>query len=252
MQFVGHRGARFEAPENTIPGFRYAISLGLSAVELDVRMTADDQLVVIHDESVDRTTDGAGLVSALTLDQVQGLDAPSIFPEWPEECRVPTLSQVFDIVEELPDIIVEIKSDATGRLERIVTAVISEVGRRNTEDRVTITSFDPAALATVQRDAPHIRRGYIGDWNTEDFLTRSIALGCRQVDIHHPTGCRELAARAKALGMRIVAWPVNSLEELTNALSFEPDLICTDRPTLVRSLYEQLAEEPVSGFRVPG
>ena len=247
MQLVGHRGARFEAPENTIPGFRYAISLGLKAVELDVRMTADDQLVVIHDESVDRTTDGVGLVSALTLDQVQRLDARSIFPDWPEECRVPTLAQVLDDVGDLPDLIVEIKPDATGRLERIVTAVISEVGRRNIEDWVTITSFDPDALAIGHRDAPHIRRGYIGYWNTENFLSRSIALGCRQVDIHHPTGSRGLAARAKALGMRIVPWPVNSLEELTNALSFEPDLICTDRPTLVRSLYEQLAGEPVSG-----
>lgn len=251
-RFVGHRGARFEAPENTIPGFRYAIRLGLSAVELDVRMTADEKLVVIHDASVDRTTDGVGMVSALRLDQAQRLDARAIFPDWPEECRVPTLGNVLDVVRGLPDLIVEIKPDPAGRLEQIAAATVSEVRDRNIEDRVTITSFDPVALAVVQREAPSIRRGYIGDWNTPEFLDRSLALGCRQADIHHPSGNRELAARAKALGLRIICWPVNSLDELVNAMTFEPDLFCTDRPTLARSLYEQIVGEPVSGAGLPG
>ena len=101
MQLIGHRGARFEAPENTIPGFRYAIDLGLTAVEFDIRMTGDGHLVVIHDATVDRTTNGEGEVSSFTLDRIQALDARSTFPEWPEPCVVPTFSQVLDAVEVL-------------------------------------------------------------------------------------------------------------------------------------------------------
>src|SRR5687768_9710541 len=86
MILLGHRGARFEAPENTLPGFRYAIDLGLEAVEFDLRLTRDGEVVVIHDETVDRTTNGTGAVADLTLGEVQRLDARSIFPDWPESC----------------------------------------------------------------------------------------------------------------------------------------------------------------------
>lgn len=242
MLLVGHRGARFEAPENTVPGFRYAVELGLPAVELDVRMTADDQLVVMHDETIDRTTDGRGKVSELSLRQIQRFDARAIFPEWPEPCRVPTLGEVLEVVDALPNLIVEIKSDSVERLERIVPATLSEVRRRNLADRVTITSFDPVALAISQREAPSIRRGYIGNWDSEQFLDRAVELGCGQADLRHSTGSPELVARAKGLGMRLICWPTNSREDLESVLRFEPDFLCTDQPTLLRALLAELAE----------
>jgi glycerophosphoryl diester phosphodiesterase len=75
MILIGHRGGRFEAPENTLPGFRYALDLGLEAVEFDLRLTRDGQVVVIHDSTVDRTTNGTGAVADLTLAEIQALDA---------------------------------------------------------------------------------------------------------------------------------------------------------------------------------
>ena len=94
MIVFGHRGARGEAPENTLSGFGFALGLGVDGLELDVRLSADGQLVVIHDETVDRTTDAAGPVAAFRADQLARLDARGSCPEWPQRVGVPTLEQV--------------------------------------------------------------------------------------------------------------------------------------------------------------
>jgi len=236
MIIVGHRGARFEAPENTIPGFHYAVDLGLTAVEFDIRMTSDGDLVVIHDATVDRTTNGTGAVSSFTLAQLQALDARSTFPDWPEPCVVPTFGQVLDVVETLPELLIEIKGDAPNRLNRIVPATIAEIVRRDLDDRVTITSFDPYALEIAQREAPHLRRGYIGNWDERHFVETALALGCTQIDARHATADRALVAEATSRGMRVVGWPTNSQEDLDSVLTLEPDMFCTDSPTLLMEL----------------
>lgn len=115
MQIIGHRGARNEAPENTIAGFTYAVELGLQAVELDVRLARDGQLVVIHDATVDRTTDRNGRVGDFTAPELGGMDARAAHPEWPERCGIPTLTDVLDVVGHLPRLLVEIKADRPGR-----------------------------------------------------------------------------------------------------------------------------------------
>jgi glycerophosphoryl diester phosphodiesterase len=241
MIIIGHRGARFEAPENTLPGFRYALDLGLSAVEFDIRMTSDGHLVVIHDATVDRTTNGTGDVSSFTLAEIQALDARSIHTEWPEPCTVPTFSDVLDVVQVLPELLVEIKGDAPERLDRIVPATIAEIRHRNIEDRVTLTSFDPYALEIAKRTAPEIRRGYIGKWDNRDFLDTAVRLDCRQIDANHISADRGLVTRAHALGMRVVGWPTNSQEDLDSVLQLRPAFACTDSPTLLTELYEHSA-----------
>lgn len=238
--FIGHRGARFEAPENTLPGFRYAMDIGIRALEFDVHLTADEQLAIIHDDTVDRTTNGTGKVADLTLAEIQVLDARSIFPDWPEACFVPTLAQVLDTVASVPDLIIEIKRDAPDRLARIVPAVIAAIEARDLSSQVTITSFDPVAVELVQMARPSIRHGWIGDWDTEEFLQRSIELGCTQVDAHMPTADHALVAEGKARGWRVVVWPCNTLEALEMALTYDPDLICTDEPTAIRTRYAEM------------
>ncbi len=236
MNLVGHRGARFEAPENTVPGFHYAVDLGLTSVEFDIRLTADGQLVVIHDETVDRTTNGEGPVASFTLAELQALDARSIFPEWSEPCRIPTFAEVLDVVESLPDLMIEIKEYDHARADIVVPAVIEEIRGRGIEDHVTITCFQPYPLEIAQRVAPTIRRGYIGRWDTPEFLETALKLGVTQVDGNHNHADRALVAEAKAQGFRVIGWPTNSQEELDSVLTMNPDLICTDSPTLITEL----------------
>lgn len=236
MLIIGHRGARFEAPENTEPGFRHAIGLGLSAVEFDIRMTSDEQLVIIHDATVDRTTNGEGEVASFTVAEIQALDARSIFPDWPEPCVVPTFGEALDAVQSLPELLVEIKGDAPGRLEQIVPATVAEVLRRKIGDRVTITSFEPYALELAQRADRQIRRGYIGNWDSREFLDTAVRLDCAQIDVRAVTADRGLVAKARSLGMRVVGWPTNSREDLDRVVALDVDCFCTDSPTLLMAL----------------
>jgi len=151
VQIVGHRGARNEAPENTIPGFAYAVQLGLQAVELDVRLARDGQLVVIHDATVDRMTDRSGDVGTFTAEELAGMGARAEHPEWPDPCGIPTLTEVLDVVDHLPRLLIEIKVNGVDGLEPVVTGVLEQIRMRGLEDRATITSFEPAALEIVQR-----------------------------------------------------------------------------------------------------
>jgi glycerophosphoryl diester phosphodiesterase len=233
---MGHRGARFEAPENTLPGFRYAVGLGLTSVEFDVRLTADNALVIIHDDTVDRTTDGSGRVADLTLSELKALDARSTFPEWPEECSIPTLAEVLDVVSVMPTIEIEIKRDEPARLERLVPLLVDEIRRRGIEAQVRITSFEPYALELAQQHAPDIRRCFIGNWDSADFLETATRLGCARAGVHHPKANHEVVTAAREQGLEVCCWPTNSPEELESALSFAPDILCTDNPTLIREL----------------
>ncbi len=233
---AGHRGARGEAPENTLPGFRHAIALGLESVELDVQLSADGVPVVIHDDTVDRTTDGHGLVRSMTLFELQQLDARADFSDWPEPCQIPTLAEVFAVLGDVVDITVEIKSDPGTDLERLVPRVIETIVEHDRLSNVTITSFDPAALAIAQHFLPHGRRGLTGLWNHPDELIRALELGCCRADVSVHAANSDVAAAASAAGLRVMVWTVNTPEELARALTLAPDLICTDVPTSLASL----------------
>lgn len=236
MQIVGHRGARHEAPENTIPGFAYAVQLGLPAVELDVRRSRDGQLVVIHDTTVDRTTDRSGDVGDFTADELANMDARAAHPEWPERCGIPTLTEVLDIVDRLSRLLIEIKADRPKGLEPIVIGVLEQIRSRGLKDRATITSFEPAALEIVQSLAPGQSRGLIGNGDSPVFLETAQRLGCDQIDVRLATSSRDLIDAARDRGMRSVVWPCNGDDDLARARVWKPDMVTTDRPSWLRAL----------------
>lgn len=233
---VGHRGARFEAPENTLPGFQHAIDLGLPILELDVHLSADGELVVIHDFTVDRTTNGTGVVAEMTLAELQALDARSIFPDWPEPCVIPTLRQALELVGTSILTLIEIKKTTPERSDIIVPMVIAEIRRQNLTDHAHIIGFDPYALAIAQREAPEIKRHLIGDWNDEHFLEDARRLEVVQIEAHHPTADRALVARARDEGFSIGAWQTNTIEDLESVLELDPDVLSSDNPTYIRQV----------------
>ena len=240
MQLIGHRGARFEAPENTLAGFRHAIGLGLDAVEFDVRVTRDNELVVIHDSTVDRTTNGTGEVSSFSLAELRELDARAEFADWPEVCRIPTLVEVLDVVDRLPTILIEIKQrvnhDDPGGLEPIVARIVNEVRTRGLNGRVAITSFDPLVLEMLKRIGPELRTGLIGDWDTYAAIDDALRLGAFQGDARHTTSSPGIIAAARDAGLRMVSWPCNSAAEFKKVAAWGVDAVTTDNPTLIMSL----------------
>jgi glycerophosphoryl diester phosphodiesterase len=231
MLVFGHRGAKAEAPENTVAGFRYAHSTRLRAVEFDVRLTRDERLVVIHDKTVDRTTDGTGAVAELTWRRIAGLDARGAFTQWPEHCGVPTLRVALEATVDFDELAIEIKADHPRRLGRLIPKLVREIRRQRADARVVLTSFDITALALAREVAPELPRAYIGNWDSPAALTVARLLECRQADVHLSTASPEIVAAAQAAGMRVVGWPCNTESECASLAAWGVDAVTTDVPS---------------------
>lgn len=235
----GHRGARNEAPENTLTGFRYALRQGINAFEFDVHLSADDQLVVIHDPTVDRTTNGKGSVAAMSVAELARLDARSIFPDWPEPAGVPTLTEVLDIIAGVEDMEIEIKTDRPERLQRVAELVLAAIRKYDIADRATVTSFDPVALEAVARLAPRQRRGFIAKFETADDLATALRVGATHCAIPIKTGAAERVREAQAAGLRVTGWQGNTREDVHTLLSWGVDAITSDYPTVARAVLRE-------------
>jgi len=240
----GHRGARGEAPENTLAGFAYAQKLGLTAFELDVRLTADARLAVIHDATVDRTTGKTGPVVEYTAAELARLDARRSFPDWPEPVGVPLLDDMLAAYAGAMVFAIEIKRDESERLERVGTLVVNAIERFRLHGRVTITSFEPEALEIVRRLAPDVPRAYIGAYDTPAFLETAVRLECAQADIPLRTGSAEVVREAKSRGLRVVGWQGNTPEDLTALIGWDVDGITSDYPSLALRHVRDLGINP--------
>jgi glycerophosphoryl diester phosphodiesterase len=236
MLVFGHRGAKAEAPENTVAGFRYAREIGLRAVEFDVRLTRDDRLVVVHDKTVDRTTDGTGAVADLTYRRIAGMDARGAFADWPVHCAVPTLRQTLEATPDFDELAIEIKADHPRRLLRLIPKLAREIRRQHADGRVTLTSFDITALTLAREIAPGLPRAYIGNWDSTAALSVARLLDCRQADVQLSTASPEIVAAAQAAGMRVVGWPCNTGSEYAALAAWGVDAVTTDVPSQFVSL----------------
>jgi glycerophosphoryl diester phosphodiesterase len=162
---VAHRGASAQAPENTMEAFRLGVGAGADAIELDVHLTADGQLAVIHDDTLDRTTDRTGRVAELTMDQIREADAGATFarpddaglPYAGEGLRVPTLPEVLEWLPDDIGLVVEIKARAAA--DAVVEALRGQPVREG--NRLAVISFDEATIERVRELDPGIRTGYL-------------------------------------------------------------------------------------------
>lgn len=232
IQIIGHRGAKGEAPENTLAGFAHARSLGLTAVELDVRLSRDNELVVIHDATVDRTTNATGPVADFTAAELGGLDARGTCPDWPEIVGVPTLDEALDALEGLSLIQIEIKSDVPERLELVAAGVLREIERRGLAQVTLVTSFDTVALEIVQRLSPEQPRSFIARPGDPDILKTCQRLGCTQGNIHqfrrHPAG---IVDELHDAGLTVGGGPCPTVDDLDAAIALNMDAVTTDFPS---------------------
>lgn len=162
---VAHRGASAQAPENTMEAFRLGVEADADAIELDVHLTADGQLAVIHDDTLDRTTDRTGRVAELTMDEIREADAGATFarpddaglPYAGEGLRVPTLPEVLEWLPDGVGLVVEIK--AREAADAVVEALRGQPVREG--NRLAVISFDEATIERVRELDPGIRTGYL-------------------------------------------------------------------------------------------
>jgi glycerophosphoryl diester phosphodiesterase len=259
---LAHRGASAVAPENTIEAFRLAVETGAGGLELDVHMTRDRHIVVIHDATVDRTTNGSGAVSEMTLDELRRLDAghnfgPNARPARPYRgrgVRVPTLREV---LEEFPGVAVNIEIKAgTPGIEETVLGILRDA---NALGRALVVSTPHAIVKRFRKiSSGHISTG-ASRWEIGVFyilsrlrLERLVrpAYDALQVPLLH-RGVLVVTPRfiraAQARGVRVDVWTINQAEEMRRLLDLGVDVIMTDRPG---TLAEVLINRPPT-FTLP-
>ena len=231
----GHRGASGHAPENTLEAFRLAMDMGADGFELDVHMSLDGELVVIHDESVDRTTDGTGLVRDLTLKQLKALDASNGMETY-RGAKIPTLGEVFDLIRDTLHIVnVEVKTDEWfyPQIEEKCLALAKEKG---VEDRVIYSSFNHYTLLKLRQLKPDAKLGMLfGDimlkpWEYAQPLS---------VDYLHPMKMNiwvpGFSEGAAAAGYGVNMWTINDPETMELCLKTGAGII-TNYPDVAISL----------------
>jgi len=204
MLKVGHRGASKYEPENTILSFKKAFKMGADAVEFDVRQTKDGKIIVMHDKSVDRTTNGFGLVNEMTLREIRKLDAGN-------GEKVPTLKEALSIVKKNKGTcLVEIKEKG------IEEKVLKEIKKLKMEKNVIITSFYTQSLKRVKELNPKIETGLITMnkiKNTFGFLRLCKAIKVDWVLPEKKSLTKKFAEEIRKWKLKIIIWLVNSKKE---------------------------------------
>jgi glycerophosphoryl diester phosphodiesterase len=235
---VAHRGASATHPENTLSSFEEAIRLGARIVELDVRLTSDGVAVVMHDASVDRTTDGSGAVHELTAAQLRALDAGT----HGRLERVPTLAEVLELASGRAAVALEIKNlpgepgyDADR--ERVVEATHAELERTAFDGPALVLSFNPTSVRASKAIAPDVPTGFL----TTDLVPPPDALALAVAERHEMVlpGTRSLIPAGEAFvdevhaaGLRVGTWTVDEPEELEMLLGWGVDAVASNDPAM--------------------
>ena len=210
---IAHRGASTYAPENTYAAFDLALDLGARHLELDVQLSSDGHLVVIHDDKVNRTTNGDGAVSALSLQELQSLDAGAWFDAQYADERIPTFESLLERYRGRAHLHVEIKGKTTGLSERTADMIRS----RGWAQDVTMTSFQIDKLEALRAYAPELPAGWLLREIDDAAISRAQTLGLAQLCPKADTVTRELVARLRNAGFRVRAWGVAN-EELMHRM----------------------------------
>lgn len=220
MILTGHRGAAKLEPENTLLSIQTAIDLGVDQVEIDVHLTSDQHLVVIHDTTVDRTTNGQGAIADFTLAKVRRLDAG-------KGERIPTLQEVMDLVRGKVILQIELKGPDTAE------SVIQTVDQNGMGNEVLLTSFVHERLREARQLNPNLRLGALWADPPSDACEQAVNMGAEAIHIQHLNIDPQLVGEAHAHGLKIRAWNPDTVEEIQRAIDLGVDAIGSNRPDLL-------------------
>ncbi|MGE6573902.1 glycerophosphodiester phosphodiesterase [Paenibacillus xylanexedens] len=245
---VAHRGFSSIAPENTMAAFLMAMERPeVQWMELDVQLSRDGVPVIIHDFTVDRTTNGKGLVRETDWADLQRLDAGAWKNKSYKGERIPTLSELLDRSCGRVRLNIELKTQGD-LYPGLPAAVIHEVRKRHMQNDVVITSFEPAALIEVKKLAPEIHTGLIIDARPGDLLTALRQMNCTFLSIGYTNVDKSLMNEMRSAGIRVMAWTVDDKTMMKKLAAVDPELmLCTNRP----DVWELAFQETSSRFFRP-
>lgn len=219
MLKIGHRGARAYEPENTLSSFRRALELGVDAVELDVRKTFDNKLVVIHNANVNKTTNGSGEVNELTLEEIKGFVIE-------KNEHVPTLEEVLDTVANRVKVLVELKE--TGTEEQVVNLI----RRKQLAENVILISFHEDILRKVRELSDELKTGliYVRHKNP---IQAALDLNAKYLLPLYRFTHSANVKKAHEAGLKVIVWTINKKEEVEEYKKKGVDGIASDKPDIL-------------------
>jgi glycerophosphoryl diester phosphodiesterase len=225
---IAHRGASGYAPENTIAAFRRAVALGATFIETDLQLSHDARLVAIHDDTVNRTTNGEGSVRDLTLADLRRLDAGSWFGSEFAGEHIPTVEEVLDFSKKYDAVCyLEMKSGGAWGAEHVLVSALRESQQAA---RVVIISFDDGILGTLRKMEPSLMTGLLVEGQIENPLDRALEVGARQVAVRGDLVTPALIAEAHKKDLQVICWTVNHPAHIRLLMEAGVDGIMSDYP----------------------
>lgn len=240
MLTVAHRGASGYAPENTIASFDKAIELKADFIEIDLQLSKDGQLVVIHDDSVERTTNGKGNVRDLTYHELRNLDAGTWFHESFSGEKIPTFDEVLDRYVERCGLLIELKSPALyPGIEQKVADVLSSRGLiGNRQSNVIIQSFDTNSMKLFRQISPAIPIGVLVKFTPRGISNAQLADFKSYADYVNPNKrlvTKKLISRIHEQNMKIIPYTIRDRKTAQAFMQLDLDGITTDYPDYIKS-----------------
>jgi glycerophosphoryl diester phosphodiesterase len=226
VQVTGHRGAAAVEPENTLRGFKYALSLGVERAETDVHLSKDQQIIVMHDATVDRTTNGTGKIAEMTLAELKKLDAG-------HGERVPALQEVIDLFQvawqggNATLLQIELKGEGTA------LPVVNTIKHNAIESRVVLTSFHAERVAEAHRLLPGAIFGLLTSSLDPDPVQIALRVGAESVHLRHDLATRQWVERVHKSGLHARVWNIDEAERMKWAIALGVDGIGTNDPALL-------------------
>lgn len=228
MLIIGHRGSPIGTPENTILSFEGAVEAGVDMIEMDVHLCASGELIVIHDDTVDRTTDGTGEVSKLELSEIRELDAGS-------GETVPTLDEVLTAFSGRVGFNIELKGRGTaGSLWQLLE---DRMGKGSIpRDDIVISSFRPEELFDIRSRSDKLKLGFIFEAHPQMGLEFARDIGAWSIHPRHDIVDEVLIRRAREMGFKVIVWTINDEVEMKWMEELGVDGIITDRSGLLAEM----------------
>ena len=234
MRLIGHRGARNEAPENTLGGFQHIIRLGLTAVEFDVRLLQDHQLAVIHDDNFLRTSGRNQLVATTLSDQLVHTDNRVGWDHWLQPEPTPLLPDVLKLIQHFEHIEVEVKAVNDEHEAQLMVQQLHHC-LAGWHDRVVVTSFDLKLLQALQDQHSTFKRGLLVELPFGDaIIPIAKQYGCTHVGLKDIFTTQDLVEKIKFENLTCSVWTVNNIQRAEQLESWGIDGLITDIPSQMR------------------
>ncbi|UIP95559.1 glycerophosphodiester phosphodiesterase [Acinetobacter johnsonii] len=232
MRIIGHRGARGEAPENTLGSFQYIHDLGIRAVEFDVRQLRDHELIIMHDDNMLRTTGIDQALYPLNSTQLDTYNQAHIWLDW-EKQSTPTLRQALQIMQDFEHLEVEVKAVETqAEAERLIQHLTQQL--RGFEHNAVITSFDLKILQALQHQHSTFKRGLLIEDDIQHLaIEQALKYDCCQIGWMNQLATDDLLKATQQANLALSVWTVNDIERAKHLRDSGIDGLITDFPKMM-------------------